>query len=136
MQQPRHPGIQVVIPDNNGANGGQQSMRPLSVDEALQYTPMTSAPVFGLGMTSLPDIPSHFISYPSLTYILPDSILRPDIGEPSLANLGSTHDRQVAGKIIDALDNETQDHGQVSDKLDTTRQHMQHLLDGNSLTQL
>lgn len=61
MDHPR-PTIQVVINGlgqpqgyppsaRNGApNGtGQLHNRPLQVDEALQYSPMTSAPVFGLG---------------------------------------------------------------------------------------
>jgi cohesin loading factor subunit SCC2 len=50
MQQPRHPGIQVVIQDHGTVKGAsQRSFRPLSVDEALQFSPMTSSPVFGLG---------------------------------------------------------------------------------------
>jgi cohesin loading factor subunit SCC2 len=56
MDQPR-PTIQVVInglgqPQGyplSAPNGGQHHNRPLQVDEALQYSPMTSAPVFGLG---------------------------------------------------------------------------------------
>jgi cohesin loading factor subunit SCC2 len=39
---------------HGGVNGAQQRlMKPLSVDEALQYSPMTSAPIFGLGPLSL-----------------------------------------------------------------------------------
>ncbi|PGH26857.1 hypothetical protein AJ80_01438 [Polytolypa hystricis UAMH7299] len=112
MQQNRHPGIQVVIPDHGTTNGVQRSLRPLAVDEALQFSPMTSAPVFGL-----------------------DSILRPDIGQPSLTNISSTHDRQTAGNIIDALDNETQANGAESERLETTRQYLQHLLNEEHLTE-
>lgn len=58
MESHRYPGVQVVI---NGHVQGQathqssvsrlqqRSMRALSVEEALQFSPMTTAPVFGLG---------------------------------------------------------------------------------------
>lgn len=58
MDQARHPAVQVVINGHSQAqayshgspNGtAQRAERPLSVDEALQYSPMTSSPVFGLG---------------------------------------------------------------------------------------
>ncbi|PGH02957.1 hypothetical protein AJ79_07494 [Helicocarpus griseus UAMH5409] len=108
MQQARHPEIQVVIPDHGTSNSngaGERLAKALSVDEALQFSPMTSAPVFGL-----------------------DSILRPDIGQPSLANLSSTHDRKSAGEIIDALDDETQASSGESTRFETTRQYLQGLL--------
>lgn len=59
MDQSRHPAVQVSINghpqaqaySHGGTNGTvQRAMRPLSVDEALQYSPMTSSPVFGLGL--------------------------------------------------------------------------------------
>lgn len=58
MDQIRHPAVQVVINGHPQAaahghgtvNGtGQRHVRPLSVDEALRYSPMSSAPIFGLG---------------------------------------------------------------------------------------
>lgn len=60
MDQARPPAVQVVINGHGqpqayphgGPNGARQHhMRPLSVDEALQYSPMTSAPIFGLGVS-------------------------------------------------------------------------------------
>ncbi|PGH35668.1 cohesin loading factor subunit SCC2 [[Emmonsia] crescens] len=108
MQQARHPGIQVVISDHGASNSngaGERLAKALSVDEALQFSPMTSAPIFGL-----------------------DSILRPDVGQPSLANLSSTHDRKAAGEIIDALDDETQASAGESTRLETTRQYLQEIL--------
>ncbi|KAK2806187.1 hypothetical protein FQN50_005910 [Emmonsiellopsis sp. PD_5] len=113
MQSARHPGIQVVIPDHHGSSNGtgERLARALSVDEALQFSPMTSAPIFGL-----------------------DSILRPDVGQPSLASLSSTHDRKTAGEIIDALDDETQSSTGESTRLETTRQYLQHILN-EDLTQ-
>jgi hypothetical protein len=62
MDQVRQPAIQVVV---NGLGQPQvhhhgpphgnhrRFTRPLLVEEALQYSPMTSAPIFGLG-SSLP----------------------------------------------------------------------------------
>lgn len=56
MDQNGHPAVQVVInnqPQSQQApssNMSLQTSRPLSVDEALQYSSMSSAPVFGLGM--------------------------------------------------------------------------------------
>lgn len=57
MEQVRHPGGQMVnghpqsqTYGQTGKNGGSQRMaRPLSVDVALQYSPMTSSPIYGLG---------------------------------------------------------------------------------------
>lgn len=57
------PAVQVVINNANGygqsygPNGQaqQRQTRPLAVDEALQYSPMSSAPVFGLSMNALFD---------------------------------------------------------------------------------
>lgn len=55
-----HPAVQVVINGNGhgqtyGSNGPsfQPRTRSLAVDEALQYSPMSTAPVFGLGMVVL-----------------------------------------------------------------------------------
>jgi cohesin loading factor subunit SCC2 len=58
MDQNGHPSVQVVI---NGLSQPQQAYgqnvslqsqpRSLSVDEALQYSSMSSAPVFGFGLS-------------------------------------------------------------------------------------
>ncbi|EDN03105.1 conserved hypothetical protein [Histoplasma mississippiense (nom. inval.)] len=111
MQQARNPSIQVVISGHGVSNSngaGERLAKALSVDEALQFSPMTSAPIFGL-----------------------DSILRPDVGQPSLANLSSTHDRKAAGEIIDTLDDETQANAGESTRLETTRRHLQEILSGD-----
>jgi cohesin loading factor subunit SCC2 len=67
MEHGRLPAVQVVIgsqnhfhgPPNGTSNGVQNGMRqlparPLLVDEALQFSPMTTAPVFGLGTFLVP----------------------------------------------------------------------------------
>lgn len=58
MDQNGHQAVRVVINGSGhgqayGPNGPpyQRRLRPLAVDEALQYSPMSSSPVFGLGMT-------------------------------------------------------------------------------------
>lgn len=55
MDQNGRPAVQVVINGHDhpqrpyGAMNHQGQPQPLSVDEALQYSSMSSAPVFGLG---------------------------------------------------------------------------------------
>jgi cohesin loading factor subunit SCC2 len=53
MDQNGRPAVQVVINGHDqmpyGSNMQFRNQRPLSVDEALQYSSMSSAPVFGLG---------------------------------------------------------------------------------------
>ncbi|KAH8696105.1 putative sister chromatid cohesion protein Mis4 [Talaromyces proteolyticus] len=110
----RRPTIQVVI--NNGvgqpqghdpgaqngfSNGiGQRHRRPLQVDEALQYSPMTSAPVFGL-----------------------DSITQPDVGGQASANFPA-YSRSTARKIIKDLDNETRSGSNSSARLAAVRKEL------------
>lgn len=56
MDPNRLPTVQVVINGNgHGQSHGsnERRTRPLAVDEALQYSPMSSSPVFGLGMFRL-----------------------------------------------------------------------------------
>ncbi|KAJ9269431.1 hypothetical protein DTO212C5_4494 [Paecilomyces variotii] len=119
MDQIRHPAVQVVINGHPQAaahghgtvNGtGQRHVRPLSVDEALRYSPMSSAPIFGL-----------------------DCILHPDIGRSSTtAAVG--HDRSARNTLHD-LDNETRSGSGESTRLETTREYLQQLLDGDQLTE-
>ncbi|KAK2853305.1 hypothetical protein FQN49_005205 [Arthroderma sp. PD_2] len=71
---------------------------------------MTSAPIFGL-----------------------DSILRPDIDQPSLANWARTYDSHTAGKLVDALDNDTQASSTESPHVETVRKNIQNLLIGEGL---
>ncbi|TPX26338.1 Sister chromatid cohesion protein 2 [Coccidioides immitis] len=114
MQQQRQPGLAVVIQGNGTSSRASQRLpRPLSVDEALQYSPMTSAPVFGL-----------------------DSIMRPDVGQPSLSGWPRPYDSQVAGRITDSLDNETQASSGLgeSTRLETAREYLQQLLRQDNLT--
>ena len=51
MQAPGHPRIEVVINrGSQGINGAEtKRLRPLSVDEALQYSPLTTSITSGLG---------------------------------------------------------------------------------------
>ncbi|KAL1868641.1 Sister chromatid cohesion protein 2 [Paecilomyces lecythidis] len=121
MDQIRHPAVQVVINGHpqTAAHGhghgtvngmGQHFVRPLSVDEALRYSPMSSAPIFGL-----------------------DCILHPDIGRSSTtAAVG--HDR-AARSILHDLDTETRSGSGESTRLETTREYLQQLLDGDQLTE-
>ncbi|KAI9045045.1 putative sister chromatid cohesion protein Mis4 [Aspergillus affinis] len=87
-----HPAVQVVInghpqaPAHHPAGLLPRRDRPLFVEEALQYSPMSSSPVFGLGRTALNDLN---------------------------AEIQSGHD----------------------DRLETSREYLQQLLDGDHLTE-
>ncbi|OKL60923.1 hypothetical protein UA08_03570 [Talaromyces atroroseus] len=97
MDQGRFPAVQVVIgsqnhfhgPPNGASNGVSSGMRqlptrPLLVDEALQFSPMTTAPVFGLDE---------------------DAITRPDVAGQSSTNFPA-YPRPAARKMIQDLDTE------------------------------
>lgn len=59
MAQNWHPAVQVVINGHPQAQAHAPSgqarrwQRPLAVEEALQYSPMSSSPIFGLGQTEI-----------------------------------------------------------------------------------
>ncbi|KAL1955286.1 hypothetical protein VTO42DRAFT_8818 [Malbranchea cinnamomea] len=113
MEPSRPPGNQVIIPHHGPQSNGdaQRLPRPLSVDEALRFSPMTSAPVFGL-----------------------DSIMRPDIGHASLLDWPLPYDTASAGRMIDILDNETQSNPDKSAELSCLQADLQRLLKGDNLT--
>ncbi|KAJ5567102.1 hypothetical protein N7535_006408 [Penicillium sp. DV-2018c] len=89
----------------------QDQPRPLSVDEALQYSSMSSAPVFGL-----------------------ECILRPDVGRPSNTT-SISHVLQEGRKTLGELDVEMQAGRDESGRLETSREYIQQLLDGDQLTE-
>lgn len=136
MQQHRQPGVEVVVQDRSAPSGAAHRLpRPLPVEEALQYSPMTSAPLFGLGKLTLHG--THFTLLEA-HYTPIDSILRPDIARPSLSSWSGIYDYQAAGRIIDTLDNETQastSNGE-SRRLETARGDLQKLLIDDHLTEL
>ncbi|KAI2790334.1 hypothetical protein POX_d05844 [Penicillium oxalicum] len=122
MDNHGRPGVQVVI---NGHPHMQQApesamgpsythtqgFRPLSVDEALQYSSMSSAPIFGL-----------------------DCVIRPDVGRPS--NTTSINHVLQAGRVtLSELDAEIETGLDESSRLETSREYLQQLLDGDQLTE-
>ncbi|KAI1829557.1 hypothetical protein DTO006G1_8378 [Penicillium roqueforti] len=116
MDQNGRPAVQVVISGHDqmppyGSNMQFQNQRSLSVDEALQYSSMSSAPVFGL-----------------------DCILRPDVGRPSNTT-SINHVLQEGRKTLSALDTEMQTGRDESSRLETSREYIQQLLDGDQLTE-
>ncbi|KAF9887029.1 Sister chromatid cohesion protein 2 [Aspergillus nanangensis] len=128
MDQNWHPAVQVVI--NNGHNpqayaynyypGGlaRHRDRPLSVEEALPYSPMSSAPVFGLGSTR----------------VTLDCIIRPDVGRPPNTT-SINHILQSGRTTLTDLDNDIQSGHDESSRLETSREYLQQLLDGDQLTE-
>ncbi|KAJ9487174.1 hypothetical protein VN97_g6153 [Penicillium thymicola] len=116
MDHNGRPAVQVVINGHDqmppyGSNMQFQNQRPLSVDEALQYSSMSSAPVFGL-----------------------DCILRPDVGRPSNTT-SINHVLQEGRKTLGELDSEMQSGQDDSSRLETSREYIQQLLDGDQLTE-
>ncbi|KAJ5655823.1 Armadillo-like helical [Penicillium longicatenatum] len=112
------PAVQVIInghPQSQQAHTPNMSLsnrsRPLSVDEALQYSSMSSAPVFGI-----------------------DCIVRPDVGRPSTTT-SINHVLQAGRNTLSELDAEIQSGQDESSRLETSREYLQQLLDGDQLTE-
>lgn len=135
MQRP----FEAAIPRESSSStydAARQLPRPLSVDAALQFSPMTSAPIFGLGKCSLAGgLTSGAVLIRRSSFLSSvDSILRPDIEQPSLANWARTYDSHTAGRLIDTLDNETQASSADSPYIETVRKNIHGLLVGEGLT--
>ncbi|KAJ5674233.1 hypothetical protein N7462_009672 [Penicillium macrosclerotiorum] len=118
MDLNREPTVQVVIngrPQSQQPYGTTMSFpiqpRPLSVDEALQYSSMSSAPVFGL-----------------------DCVIRPDVGRPSNTT-SINHVLQAGRQTLNELDTEIQSGLDESSRLETSREYLEQLLDGEQLTE-
>ncbi|RDW74673.1 putative sister chromatid cohesion protein Mis4 [Aspergillus mulundensis] len=111
------PAVQVVINSHAHTQAGvargqtQRRERPLAVEEALQYSPMYSAPVFGL-----------------------DCILRPDVGRPP-ATTSINHILQSGRSALNDLNDDIRSGRHESSRLETSREYLQHLLDGEQLTE-
>ncbi|KAJ5653654.1 hypothetical protein N7490_000657 [Penicillium lividum] len=112
------PAAQVILngyPQSQQAHKPNMSLsnrsRPLSVDEALQYSSMSSAPIFGL-----------------------DCIIRPDVGRQSNTT-SINHVLQAGRNILSELDAEIQSGQDESSRLETSREYLQQLLDGDQLTE-
>ncbi|PYH88816.1 sister chromatid cohesion protein Mis4 [Aspergillus ellipticus CBS 707.79] len=117
MAQNWHPAVQVVInghpqaQDHAPAGQPRRWNRPLAVEEALQYSPMSSSPVFGL-----------------------DCILRPDVGRPPNTT-SINHILQSGRTALSGLNNDIQSGREDSTRLETSREYLQQLLDGDQLTE-
>ncbi|KAL3467408.1 sister chromatid cohesion C-terminus-domain-containing protein [Aspergillus heterothallicus] len=117
MDQNWRPTVQVVINSHVQAQTGgtraplERRERPLGVEEALQYSPMYSTPIFGL-----------------------DCILRPDVGRPPTTT-SINHILQSGRAALNDLNDDIQSERQESSRLETSREYLQHLLDGEQLTE-
>ncbi|KAB8247246.1 sister chromatid cohesion C-terminus-domain-containing protein [Aspergillus flavus] len=117
MDRNWHPAVQVVIngPPQAQAHTSsglpQRRDKPLSVEEALQYSPMSSSPIFGL-----------------------DCILRPDVGRPPNTT-SINHILQSGRTTLTELNGEVSSGRDESSRLETSREYLQQLLDGDQLTE-
>lgn len=144
MDQNGRPPVQVVINSHpsshlqplqqSGPNMSLQQSRSLSVDEALQYSSMSSAPIFGVGQ-STPNSHTYHPKYPSNAWITADCILHPDVGRPSNTT-SINHVLQAGRNTLRELDAEIQSGQDESSRLETSREYLQQLLDGDQLTEL
>ncbi|PKY02976.1 ARM repeat-containing protein [Aspergillus campestris IBT 28561] len=107
-----HPQAQALSQAHHGSGPPQRRDRPLYVEEALQYSPMSSSPIFGL-----------------------DCILRPDVGRPPNTT-SINHILQSGRTALSDLNAEVQAGGaDESNRLETSREYLQQLLDGDQLTE-
>jgi len=132
------PAVQVAINAYGQVYGPneqaqQRQTRPLAVDEALQYSPMSSAPVFGLGTNILFD--QFDIATIADSFSLLDCVLRPDIGRPS-STTSINHILQAGRSALSDLDSDIRSGTDEPSRLDTSREYLQQLLDGDQLTEL
>ncbi|KAL2814206.1 sister chromatid cohesion C-terminus-domain-containing protein [Aspergillus cavernicola] len=117
MDQNWRPAVQVVINGHAQAQSGstigllQRRERPLAVEEALQYSPMYSSPIFGL-----------------------DCILRPDVGRPPTTT-SINHILQSGRTALNDLNDDIRSGRHESSRLETSREYLQHLLDADQLTE-
>ncbi|KAL6233672.1 hypothetical protein BDW75DRAFT_214518 [Aspergillus navahoensis] len=117
MEPNWRPAVQVVINSHAQAQAGgargpaQRREKPLAVEEALQYSPMYSTPVFGL-----------------------DCILRPDVGRPPTTT-SINHILQSGRTALNILNDDIRSGRHESSRLETSREYLQHLLDGDHLTE-
>ena len=143
MDPNRRPTVQVVI---NGNGHGQAQVhgsterrtRPLAVDEALQYSPMSSSPVFGLGMSGLIVLcclVTTTVADSSFSSLLLDCILRPDVGRPSNTT-SINHILQAGRSALNQLNSDFESGCDESNRFDTSREYIQQLLDPDQLTEL
>ncbi|KAL4917508.1 sister chromatid cohesion C-terminus-domain-containing protein [Aspergillus aurantiobrunneus] len=117
MDQNWRAAVQVVInsPAQTQSGGAsaqyQRRERPLAVEEALQYSPMYSTPIFGL-----------------------DCILRPDVGRPPTTT-SINHILQSGRTALNDLNDDIRSGRHEWSRLETSREYLQQLLDGDQLTE-
>ncbi|KAE8375452.1 sister chromatid cohesion C-terminus-domain-containing protein [Aspergillus bertholletiae] len=117
MDRNWHPAVQVIMNGHPQAQAHtssglpQRQDKPLSVEEALQFSPMSSSPIFGL-----------------------DCILRPDVGRPPNTT-SINHILQSGRTTLTELDGEVSSGRDESNRLETSREYLQQLLDGDQLTE-
>ncbi|KAI9821700.1 MAG: Sister chromatid cohesion protein 2 [Pycnora praestabilis] len=100
------------VPSTNGVT--HHRVRPLGVDEALQYSPMSSIVPFGSELTPAPTI-----------------------GPSGSSSLFTTPDeRNASRQSLDSLNAEAYDNNGSSGRLQRTLEDLQRLLEADELTEL
>lgn len=140
MQAPRGQNVEVVIPVKNGhgsaiaTNGAQHKRpRPLSVDEALQYSPFTTSVSAGHGR----DLTHTASQEHGLMLPPPDRISIPQVGQASshLSLTTSAERKNIRRTLQDIRANPTNDHNGAK-SLQDVGFDVDKLLDGDAISEL
>ncbi len=138
MQAPRRQNVEVVIPVNGythayATNGTpNRRVRPLSVDEALQYSPFTTSVSAGHGTALAPTLGGL-----RLTIVDVDRIPVPQIGQAnSHYSLTTSAERKTVRRSLQEIGhNSTKDHNGPKFLQDVGHEVDKHL-DGEALSEL
>ncbi len=113
MQAPRRPTVEVIINGNQKATQASSTgrLRPLSVDEALQYSPLTTSVTSGYG-TSLANIVSTLANQLSERIPVPD-LAQPHTSPALLAENERTSMKKVLEQSTSLFSNGVTSNGQA-----------------------
>lgn len=132
MQVPGRQRVEVVINGNQNATNGSTAgrLRPLTVDEALQYSPLTTSVTSGYGIgcrSRSGSLADHFS----------ERIPLPDLGQPqsSLGLIAET-ERTSLRKLLDRIPKVPPNGDAVDTQVDVLRTGLNSLLDPDHLSEL
>ena len=137
MQNQRRQDVEVVIPVNgpSRATSGTQNgkLRPLSVQEALQYSPFTTSTAAGHGRR-----PSRsYLAGSETDSLSPDRIPMPQISQAtSSPNLTTSAERKSVRRSLEEISRNPTKHQPGPKSLQDVRHNVDMLLDGEALSEL
>lgn len=132
MQAPRRPTVEVIINGNQKATKASSTgrLRPLSVDEALQYSPLTTSVTsgYGISLASMVSTPANRLS---------ESIHVPDLAQSHMSpGLLVENERTSLKKLLDLSTNSFANGGAANAKAGVWGNGLSDLLDPDDLSEL